>query len=96
VDASSNVGGFGGGGSCKTQLPEDECEVLANVVLSHVPVENFDFRAAVYIGHTVRRGHGAFEEKCPDLRTAMFAVLRPKFAQSPPVTTKNTAIEAPG
>jgi DNA-directed RNA polymerase III subunit RPC2 len=51
-------GGFGGGGSYrKTQLPEDEArEVLANVVLSHVPVENFDFRAkAVYIGHIVRR-----------------------------------------
>ena len=38
-------------------LPQDEArEVLANVVLSHVPVENFDFRAkAIYIGHIVRR-----------------------------------------
>jgi DNA-directed RNA polymerase III subunit RPC2 len=41
----------------KPQLPEDEArEVLANVVLSHVPVENFDFRAkAMYIGHITRR-----------------------------------------
>ncbi|KAL7569046.1 hypothetical protein ACA910_021324, partial [Epithemia clementina (nom. ined.)] len=41
----------------KILLPQDEArEVLANVVLSHVPVENFDFRAkAIYIGHIVRR-----------------------------------------
>ena len=41
----------------RPQAPEDEArEVLANVVLSHVPVENFDFRQkAIYIGHVVRR-----------------------------------------
>jgi DNA-directed RNA polymerase III subunit RPC2 len=41
----------------RPQAPEDEArEVLANVVLSHVPVKNFDFRAkAIYIGHIVRR-----------------------------------------
>ena len=37
--------------------PEDEArEVLANVVLSHVPVKNFDFRPkCIYIGHVMRR-----------------------------------------
>lgn len=37
--------------------PEDEArDVFANVVLSHVPVVNFDFRAkTIYIGHIVRR-----------------------------------------
>jgi len=37
--------------------PEDEArDVLANVVLSHVPVKNFDFRSkSIYIGHIVRR-----------------------------------------
>jgi len=37
--------------------PEDEArEVLANVVLSHVPVVNFDFREkCIYIAHIVRR-----------------------------------------
>lgn len=41
----------------RKMTPEDEArDVLANVVLSHVPVENFDFRAKViYIGHIVRR-----------------------------------------
>jgi DNA-directed RNA polymerase III subunit RPC2 len=41
----------------KPLSPEEEArEVLANVVLSHVPVENFDFRTkALYIGHIVRR-----------------------------------------
>ena len=45
-------------GASKRKLsPEDEArDVLANVVLSHVPVVNFDFRAKViYIGHIVRR-----------------------------------------
>jgi len=47
----------GGGFYRRPQAPEDEArEVLANVVLSHVPVENFDFREkAIYIGHIVRR-----------------------------------------
>lgn len=47
----------GGPSPRKVWLPQDEArEVLANVVLSHVPVENFDFRAkAIYIGHIVRR-----------------------------------------
>jgi hypothetical protein len=45
VDVPFPSGGFGGGGSYHG-LPEDEAqEVLANVVLSHVPVENFDFQA---------------------------------------------------
>jgi len=37
--------------------PEDEArEVLANVVMSHVPVHNFDFRnRSIYIAHLVRR-----------------------------------------
>jgi len=37
-------------------MEEEAREVLANVVLSHVPVEHFDFRVkALYIGHIVRR-----------------------------------------
>jgi DNA-directed RNA polymerase III subunit RPC2 len=38
-------------------LPEDEArEVLANVILNHVPVEKFNFRPkAIYIGNIVRR-----------------------------------------
>ena len=41
----------------KPMPPEDEArEVLAFVVLSHVPVENFHFRPkCMYIGHVVRR-----------------------------------------
>jgi DNA-directed RNA polymerase III subunit RPC2 len=41
----------------KSMPPEDEArEVLAFVVLSHVPVENFHFRPkCMYIGHVVRR-----------------------------------------
>ena len=41
----------------RPQNPEDEArEVLANVVLSHVPVKNFDFRPkCIYIGHVMRR-----------------------------------------
>ena len=37
--------------------PEDEArDVLANVVLSHVPVEAFDFQQkAIYIGHIVQQ-----------------------------------------
>ncbi|KAL7545885.1 hypothetical protein ACHAWF_009241 [Thalassiosira exigua] len=44
-------------GSKRKQSPEDEArDVLANVVLSHVPVDDFDFRAkAIYVGHIVRR-----------------------------------------
>jgi DNA-directed RNA polymerase III subunit RPC2 len=56
--SNSGPGGFGGGNSFRKHVsPEDEArEVLANVVLSHVPVEHFDFRAkALYIGHIVRR-----------------------------------------
>ena len=39
------------------QLPEEEArEVLANVVLSHLPVTDFDFRGkCIYVGHIVRR-----------------------------------------
>eukprot|EP00590_Aulacoseira_subarctica_P012306 CAMPEP_0172419888 /NCGR_PEP_ID=MMETSP1064-20121228/6276_1 /TAXON_ID=202472 /ORGANISM="Aulacoseira subarctica , Strain CCAP 1002/5" /LENGTH=1336 /DNA_ID=CAMNT_0013159575 /DNA_START=27 /DNA_END=4037 /DNA_ORIENTATION=+ len=49
--------GQSGGWYRKPQSPEDEArEVLANVVLSHVPVLNFDFRSkCIYIGHIVRR-----------------------------------------
>ncbi len=58
-------------GSTRKQSPEDEArDVLANVVLSHVPVPNFDFRAKViYIGHIVRRlvmvqlGKSALDDK---------------------------------
>ena len=41
----------------KKMSVEDEArDVLANVVLSHVPVVGFDFRTkAIYIGHIVRR-----------------------------------------
>ncbi|KAL3762320.1 hypothetical protein ACHAW5_006320, partial [Stephanodiscus triporus] len=48
---------FGGGGGTRKMSPEDEArDVLANVVLSHVPVEDFDFRTKViYVGHIVRR-----------------------------------------
>jgi DNA-directed RNA polymerase III subunit RPC2 len=45
----------GTGYSNKT--PEDEArEVLANVVLSHVPMDGFNFRPkAIYMGHIIRR-----------------------------------------
>jgi DNA-directed RNA polymerase III subunit RPC2 len=41
----------------KPQLPEDEArDVLANVVLSHVPVDKYNFRTkAIFIGHITRR-----------------------------------------
>ena len=41
----------------KPQPPEDEArDVLANVVLSHVPVHKYNFRTkAIYIGHITRR-----------------------------------------
>jgi DNA-directed RNA polymerase III subunit RPC2 len=47
----------GGGWFRKPQAPEDEArEILANVVLSHVPVVDFNFRAkSIYVGHIVRR-----------------------------------------
>jgi len=37
--------------------PEEEArDVLANVILSHIPVENYDYRAKqLYVGHIVRR-----------------------------------------
>lgn len=46
-----------GSGYKKPQLPEEEArEVLANVVLSHVPVHKYNFRTkAIYIGHITRR-----------------------------------------
>ena len=64
IKGRSSSGGSGGtssgGGSTyqrKLLSPQDEArEVLANMVLNHVPVENFDFRAkAIYIGNIVRR-----------------------------------------
>lgn len=53
--AQANSNSFGG--YRKPQLPEDEArDVLANVVLSHVPVEKFNFRTkAIFIGHITRR-----------------------------------------
>jgi len=41
----------------KPQTPEDEArDILANVILSHIPVPNFDFREKfMYIGYVVRR-----------------------------------------
>mmetsp|Transcript_19096 Transcript_19096/g.26877 ORF Transcript_19096/g.26877 Transcript_19096/m.26877 type:complete len:1397 (+) Transcript_19096:48-4238(+) len=55
----------------KPQLPEDEArDILANVVLSHIPVPNFNFRAkCIYVGHIVRRvimvhlGRASFDDK---------------------------------
>lgn len=55
----------------KPTSPEDEArEVLANVVLSHIQVINFNFRAkCIYIGHIVRRilmvmlGKAAYDDK---------------------------------
>jgi len=67
LDALQHIGGkmraksalkFGLAGMTKRKLsPEEEArDVLANVVLSHVPVVNFDFRPKViYVGHIVRR-----------------------------------------
>ena len=61
---SSGIGGGGGASASggwyrgKAMIPpEDEArEVLANVVLSHVPVEHFCFRAkALFVGNIVRR-----------------------------------------
>eukprot|EP00578_Thalassiosira_sp_NH16_P002919 CAMPEP_0181137936 /NCGR_PEP_ID=MMETSP1071-20121207/33970_1 /TAXON_ID=35127 /ORGANISM="Thalassiosira sp., Strain NH16" /LENGTH=1106 /DNA_ID=CAMNT_0023224721 /DNA_START=74 /DNA_END=3392 /DNA_ORIENTATION=- len=44
------------GGTRKMSSEDEARDVLANVVLSHVPVVNFDFRSKViYIGHIVRR-----------------------------------------
>jgi DNA-directed RNA polymerase III subunit RPC2 len=47
----------GGAGGIPPLSPEEEArELLANVVFSHVPVTNFDFRyKAVFVGHVVRR-----------------------------------------
>lgn len=55
IRGRSNAGS--GMGYRKPMPPEDEArEVLAFVVLSHVPVENFHFRPkCMYIGHVVRR-----------------------------------------
>lgn len=57
----------GGSSYRKPLTPEDEArEVLAFVVLSHVPVENFNFRAkCMYIGHIVRRVLLVHLEKMP-------------------------------
>jgi len=53
--AAANSNSYGG--YRKPQLPEDEArDVLANVVLSHVPVKKFNFRTkAIYIGNITRR-----------------------------------------
>ncbi|CAB9507491.1 polymerase II subunit RPB2 [Seminavis robusta] len=54
IRGRSNARAFG---YRKPQLPEEEArDVLANVVLSHVPVHKFNFRTkAVFIGHITRR-----------------------------------------
>ena len=53
TSSSSSSGGW----YRRPTTPEDEArDVLANVVLSHVPVVNFNFRnKCIYIGHIVRR-----------------------------------------
>jgi DNA-directed RNA polymerase III subunit RPC2 len=55
--ANTNQVTYGGSSYRKPQLPEDEArDVLANVVLSHVPVDKFNFRnKAIFIGHITRR-----------------------------------------
>ena len=55
---SSSMGTSSGGNWYRRpQSPEEEArDVLANVVLSHVPVDNFDFRnKCIYVGHIIRR-----------------------------------------
>jgi len=44
-------------GNARKKSVEDEArDVFANVVLSHIPVVNFDYRAkCIYVGHIVRR-----------------------------------------
>jgi DNA-directed RNA polymerase III subunit RPC2 len=67
----SRTASMGGSWYRKPQPPEEEArDVLANVVLSHIPVEQFDFRGkAIYIGHIVRRvlmvgmGKGDLDDK---------------------------------
>lgn len=56
IRGRSSSAGFGASWR-KPLPPADEArEVLANVVLAHVPVQNFDFRGkAIYIGHIIRR-----------------------------------------
>ncbi|KAI2503730.1 DNA dependent RNA polymerase [Fragilaria crotonensis] len=62
---------MGGSWYRKPMPPEEEArDVLANVVLSHIPVEHFDFRTkAIYVGHIVRRvlmvgmGKGDLDDK---------------------------------
>ncbi|KAL3822037.1 hypothetical protein ACHAXA_007830 [Cyclostephanos tholiformis] len=58
---------FGTGGSTRKLSPEDEARnVLADVVLSHVPVEDFNFRTKViYVGYIVRRLIMVHLGKCP-------------------------------
>ena len=66
-----SAGSFNSYSYRKPQSPEDEArEVLANVVLSHIPVVNFDFRGkCIYVGHIVRRvvmvhlGHASLDDK---------------------------------
>jgi DNA-directed RNA polymerase III subunit RPC2 len=68
---SNAMNGGGGGWYRKPTSPEDEArDVLANVVLSHVPVHSFDFRAkCIYVGHIIRRvimvhsGKAEFDDK---------------------------------
>lgn len=54
IRGRANATGFG---YKKSQMPEEEArDILANVVLSHVPVHKFNFRTkAIYIGHIARR-----------------------------------------
>ena len=49
-------GGVGGWFRKPCSIEDEARDVLANVVLSHVPVVNFNFRAkCVYMGHIIRR-----------------------------------------
>jgi DNA-directed RNA polymerase III subunit RPC2 len=57
IKVRGRTASMGGSWYRKPMPPEEEArDVLANVVLSHVPVERFDFRGkAIYVGHIVRR-----------------------------------------
>jgi DNA-directed RNA polymerase III subunit RPC2 len=71
ASSSSSGPAFGSSSGRRPSSPEDEArDVLANVVLSHVPVVNYDFRAkAIYVCNIVRRlllvrlGHAGVDDK---------------------------------
>jgi len=54
--SAANVGGFSSSWKRPTSVEDEARDVLANVVLSHIPVESFDFRSKqIYVGHIIRR-----------------------------------------